>query len=81
MCTITSEDRSLSPSVGPYLKMLKFEQIVTLQRQALPIVLKMNVWVVFLKNGPNPASFGLFSFFSQYNDNYSTNLTVNEIKA
>ena len=33
------------------------------------------------KNGPNPASFCLFSFFSQHNDNYSTNLTINEIKA
>ena len=35
----------------------------------------------FLKNGPNPASFCLFSFFSQYNDKYSANLTKNEIKA
>ena len=35
----------------------------------------------FLKNGPTPASFCLFSFFSQYNDKYSTNLTINEIKA
>ena len=34
-----------------------------------------------LKNGPNPASFCLFLFFSQYNDNYSTNLTINDIKA
>ena len=32
-------------------------------------------------NGPNPASFCLFSFFSQYNDKYSTNLTINEIRA
>ena len=36
--------------------------------------------VSFFKNGPNPASFCLFSFFSQYNDNCSTNLTINEIK-
>ena len=36
---------------------------------------------VFFKNGPNPASFCLFLFFSQHNDNYSTNLTINEIKA
>ena len=35
----------------------------------------------FFLNGPNPASFCLFSFFSQYNDKYSTNLTINEIKA
>ena len=27
-------------------------------------------------NGPNPASFSLFSFFSQ--DKYSTNLTIND---
>ena len=38
-------------------------------------------YVIVLKNGPNPASFCLFSFFSQYNDKYSTNLTINEIKA
>ena len=31
---------------------------------------------VSFENGPNPASFCLFSFFSQ--DKYSTNLTINE---
>ena len=29
---------------------------------------------VFLKNGPNSASFRLFSFFYQHNDKYSTNV-------
>ena len=29
-----------------------------------------------LINGPNPASFCLFSFFSQCKDKYSTNFTV-----
>ena len=28
--------------------------------------------VLFLKNGPNPASFCLFSSFSQHNDKYIT---------
>ena len=32
-------------------------------------------WVFFIKNGPNPASFGLFSFFSP--DKCSTN-TIND---
>jgi len=32
--------------------------------------------IIYLINGPNPASFCLFSFFSQ--DKYSTNLTVND---
>ena len=36
---------------------------------------------LFLKNGPNPAPFCLFSFFSHYNDKYSPNLTINEIKS
>ena len=31
---------------------------------------------LFLKNGPNPSSFGLFSFFSH--DKYSINLTIND---
>ena len=37
--------------------------------------------LLFFLNWPNPASFCLFSFFSQYNDKYITNLTINEIKA
>ena len=32
----------------------------------------------FFKYGPNPASFWIFSFFSQCKDKYSTNLTKNE---
>ena len=35
----------------------------------------------FLKNGPNSAFFGLFLFFSQCKDKYSTNFTINEKKA
>ena len=33
---------------------------------------------VVLKYGPNPASFRLFSFFSQCENKYCTNLNINE---
>ena len=32
-----------------------------------------------LKSGPNPASFCLFSSFSQHNGKYSTNITIKDV--
>ena len=34
--------------------------------------------IALLKNVPNPAFFLYCSFFSQYDDKYSTNLTIND---
>ena len=36
------------------------------------------VSVLFFIFGPNPATFCLFSAYSQYNDNYNKNLAINE---